>query len=65
MAVLQTIGNSGGCSDDWGNILKVSKHASRHAIDRELERALEYKFQRKIPLKPLNTVYKYWEDGYW
>ena len=61
MAVLQTIGNSAGCSDDWGKVLKVSKHA----VDQELERALEYKFQRKIPLTPLNTVYKYWEDGFW
>lgn len=69
-AVLQTIGNTGGCSDDWGNILKVSKHAidqelESAIIDQELERALEYKFQRKIPLKPLKTVYKYWEDGFW
>ncbi|KAK2555026.1 Tryptophan 2-monooxygenase [Acropora cervicornis] len=61
VAVLQTIGNSAGCSDEWGNILKVSKHA----VDQELERALKYKFQRKIPLTPLNTVYKYWEDGFW
>ncbi|XP_015755689.1 PREDICTED: uncharacterized protein LOC107335208 isoform X5 [Acropora digitifera] len=61
VAVLQTIGNSAGCSDDWGNILKVSKDA----VDQELERALEYKFQRKIPLKPLKTVYKYWKDGFW
>ena len=61
MAVLKTIGNSGGCSDDWGNILKVSKDT----IDEELERALEYKFQGKIPMKPLNTVYKYREDGFW
>ena len=61
MAVLQTIGNSAGCSDDWGNILNVSTKA----VDQELERALEYKFQRKIPLKPLKTVYKYWEDGFW
>ena len=69
LAVLQTIGNTGGCSDDWGNLLKVSKHAIdqevESAIDQELERALEYKFQRKIPLKPLKTVYKYWEDGFW
>ena len=69
-AVLQTIGNTGGCSDAWGNILKVSKHAidqelESAIIDQELERALEYKFQRKIPLKPLKTVYKYWEDGFW
>ncbi|XP_029184825.2 uncharacterized protein LOC114952918 [Acropora millepora] len=61
VAVLQTIGNSAGCSDDWGKVLKVSKHA----VDEELKRALEYKFQRKIPLTPLNTVYKYWEDGFW
>ena len=70
VAVLQTIGNTGGCSDDWGNILKVSKDAidqelESAIIDQELERALEYKFQRKIPLKPLKTVYKYWEDGFW
>ena len=61
MAVLQTIGNSGGCSDDWGNIFKISKEV----IDEELERALECKFRRKIPTKPLNTTYKYWEDGFW
>ena len=60
-AVLHTVANSGGCSDMWGNILKVSKDA----VDREMKRALEYKFQRTIPVEPLDTVYKYWEEGYW
>ena len=59
--VLHTVANNGGCSDMWGNILKVSKEA----VDREMKRALEYKFQRTIPVEPLATVYKYWEEGYW
>ena len=45
----------------WGNILKISKDA----VDREMKRALEYKFQRNIPEEPLDTVYKYWEEGFW
>lgn len=59
-AVLHTIANNGGCSDKWGNILKVGKDA----VDREMKRALEYKFQRLIP-EPLDTVYKYWKEGFW
>jgi len=59
-AVLHTIANNGGCSDKWGNILKVSKAA----VDREMKRALEYKFQRNIA-EPLATVYKYWDEGFW
>ena len=58
--MLHTIANNGGCSDKWGNILKVGKDA----VDREMKRALEYKFQRLIP-EPLDTVYKYWEEGFW
>ena len=60
-AVLHTIANNGGCSDTWGNILKVSKDV----VDKEMKRALEYKFQRNITEDPLATVYKYWEDGFW
>ncbi|XP_068733500.1 uncharacterized protein [Montipora capricornis] len=61
VAVLQTIANKGGCSDYWGNMLKKSKDN----VDKEIKRALEYKFQRKITVEPLNTTYKYWEDGFW
>ena len=58
--VLQTIANTGSCSDEWGSKLKTSKDF----IDREMKRALVYKFQRKIP-DALSTVYKYWENGFW
>ncbi|XP_044166868.1 uncharacterized protein LOC114947034 isoform X3 [Acropora millepora] len=58
--VLQTIANTGSCSDEWGYKLKLSKDI----VDREVKRALEYKFQRKIP-NALSTVYKYWESGFW
>ncbi|XP_015780440.1 PREDICTED: uncharacterized protein LOC107358349 [Acropora digitifera] len=58
--VLQTIANTGSCSDEWGSKLKFSKDV----VDREMKRALEYKFQRKIP-DALSTVYKYWENGFW
>ena len=58
--MLHTIANNGGCSDNWGNIFKVSKDA----VDKEIKRALEYKFQREIP-EPMDTAYKYWEEGFW
>ncbi|XP_068677090.1 uncharacterized protein [Montipora foliosa] len=61
VAVLQTVANKGGCSDYWGNMLKTSKHN----VDKEIKRALEYKFQRNITVEPLNTTYKYWKDGFW
>ncbi|XP_044172031.1 uncharacterized protein LOC114947015 [Acropora millepora] len=57
---LQTIANTGSCSDEWGSKLKISTDV----IDREMKRALEYKFQRNIP-DALSTVYKYWENGFW
>ena len=60
--VLQTIANEGSCSDEWGSKLKIS--VNNDVIDREMKRALEYKFQRKIP-DALSTVYKYWENGFW
>ena len=60
--VLQTIANKGYCSDEWGSKLKIS--VNNDVIDREMKRALEYKFQRKIP-DALSTVYKYWENGFW
>lgn len=60
--VLQTIANKGSCSDEWGSKLKISVNNS--VIDREIKRALEYKFQRTIP-EALGTVYKYWENGFW
>ena len=60
-AVLHTIANNGGCSDKWGSLLKISKDA----VDKEMKRALEYKFQRTIPEEPLDTVYKHWEEGFW
>ena len=60
IGVLQTIGNTGYCSDEWGSKLKISKDV----VDREMKRALEYKFQRNIS-DALSTVYKYWENGFW
>ena len=39
-AVLHTIANNRGCSDKWGSLLKISKDA----VDKEMKRALEYKF---------------------
>ena len=61
-AVLHTIANNGGCSDKWGKLLEISK--SNDVIDKELKRALKYKFQRDIP-DPLETTYKYWQEGFW
>ena len=60
--VLHTIANNGGCSDKWGKLLEISK--SNNVIDKELKRALKYKFQRDIP-DPLETRYKYWKEGFW
>ena len=59
-AVLHTIANNGGCSDKWGKILQISAKE----VDKELKRALKYKFQRDVP-DPLETKYQYWEDGFW
>ena len=61
-AVLHTIANNGGCSDKWGKLLEISK--SNDVIDKELKRALKYKFQRDIP-DPLETTHKYWQEGFW
>jgi len=58
--VLQTMANTGTCSDEWGSKLKISKDV----IDKEMKRALEYKFQRNIS-DASSTVYKYWENGFW
>ena len=60
--VLHTIANNGGCSDKWGKLLEISQ--SNDVIDKELKRALKYKFQRGIP-DPLETTYKYWKEGFW
>ncbi|XP_078354103.1 uncharacterized protein LOC144638735 [Oculina patagonica] len=60
-AALHTIANNGGCSDKWGKILQVSANE----VDKELKRALKYKFQRDDVPDPLETKYKYWEEGFW
>ena len=59
-AVLYTIANNGGCSDKWGKILQISARE----VDKELKRALKYKFERDVP-DPLETKYKYWDEGFW
>jgi len=59
-AVLHTMYMDGACSRKWGDILRISKSH----VDRELKRALEYKFGRPIP-DPLDTVYQYWDEGAW
>jgi len=59
-AVLHTMYTDGACSRRWGDILSISKAA----VDRELKRALEYKFGGPVP-DPLDTVYQYWEEGAW
>ena len=59
-AVLHTMYMDGPCSRRWGDILRTSKSH----VDRELKRALEYKFARKVP-DPLDTVYQYWDEGTW
>lgn len=59
-AVLGTMYMDGYCSRKWGDILRISKSD----VDRELKRALEYKFKRKVP-DPLATVYQYWDEGAW
>ncbi|KAJ7372521.1 hypothetical protein OS493_019030 [Desmophyllum pertusum] len=60
-AVLHTIANNGGCSDKWGEILAISPDE----VDKELKRALKYKFQRDDIPDPLETKYKYWKEGFW
>jgi len=60
-AVLHTIANNGGCSDKWGKILQISPKE----VDKELKRALKYKFQRQDVPDPLETKYKYWDEGFW
>lgn len=60
-AVLHTIANNGGCSDKWGELLKISAKE----VDKELKRALKYKFQREDVPDPLETKYKYWDEGFW
>jgi len=59
-AVLHTMYTDGACSRRWGDILSISKSA----VDRELKRALEYKFGGPVP-DPLDTVYHYWDEGAW
>ena len=59
--VLQTIANTGSCSDEWGFKLV---NLSKEAVDKEMKRALKYKFRRNIT-DALSTVYKYWENGFW
>ncbi|KAL9951543.1 hypothetical protein ACROYT_G044219 [Oculina patagonica] len=58
--VLHTMYMDGACSRRWGDILRISKSA----VDRELKRALEYKFGGPVP-DPLDTVYQYWDEGAW
>ncbi|XP_020604005.1 uncharacterized protein LOC110042957 [Orbicella faveolata] len=60
-AVLHTIANNGGCSDKWGKTVKISAKE----VDKELKRALKYKFQRQDVPDPLETKYKYWDEGFW
>lgn len=59
-AVLHVSYKDGPCGEKWGEILKLPKHI----MDKEIHRALEYKFNRKIP-QPLSTVYQYWNEGAW
>ncbi|PFX27799.1 Achacin [Stylophora pistillata] len=59
-AVLHVAYKDGVCGEKWGEILKLPKDV----MDQEIHRALEYKFNRKIP-KPLSTVYQYWNEGAW
>ncbi|XP_068753462.1 LOW QUALITY PROTEIN: flavin-dependent L-tryptophan oxidase VioA-like [Montipora capricornis] len=59
-AVLHVSYNDGVCGEKWGEILKLPKTV----VDQEIHRALEYKFQTKIPT-PLSTVYQYWNEGAW
>ena len=51
--MLHTIANNGGCSDKWGELLKISAKE----VDKELKRALKYKFQREDVPDPLETKY--------
>ena len=59
-AVLHVSYTDGVCGEKWGEILKLPKQV----MDKEIHRALEYKFNRKIP-QPLSTVYQYWNEGAW
>ena len=60
-SVLQTIANTGSCSDAWGSKLV---NLPKEDFERQMKRALEYKFQRNIS-DAVSTVYKYWENGFW
>ena len=51
----------GECGEKWGSILTS---VSKSLVDQEVHRAIEYKFNMTVP-KPLETVYKYWNEGAW
>ena len=51
----------GACSRKWGELMLT---LPKTFLDKEIRRALEYKFQREIP-DPLQTFYQYWDEGAW
>ncbi|CAH3038248.1 unnamed protein product, partial [Porites lobata] len=60
-AVLHLAYKDGECGEKWGSILNS---VSKSLVDQEVHRAIEYKFNMTVP-KPLETVYKYWNEGAW
>ena len=60
-AVLHLAFSDGDCGAKWGEIVSS---APKEMVVQELHRALEYKFDMEIP-KPLDMIYKYWDEGAW
>jgi len=60
-AVLHLAYKDGECGAKWGQILNS---VPKHMVDREVHRAVEYKFNMTVP-EPLDTVYQYWDEGAW
>ena len=57
--VMHTLYTDGHCARMWRDVHSLGKDF----LDKEVHRALEYKFQMTVP-HPLETVYQYWE-GAW
>ena len=57
--VMHTMYNDGECARRWRDIAKLRKHF----LDTEVHRAMEKKFESKIP-KPLHTAYQFWASAW-
>lgn len=57
--VMHTMYNDGACAERWKDISLLKNDY----IDEEVHRALEAKFETKIP-KPIKTEYQYWDSAW-